>query len=70
VQFALHMPAAKRHGLARVLSKLGFCSRSQAEALIAAGRVTVDGRTQRDPERPTSADQERIAVDGRDVAAC
>jgi 23S rRNA pseudouridine2605 synthase len=63
------MPAAKRHGLARVLSKLGFCSRSQAEALIAAGRVTVDGRTQRDPERATSAGDERIAVDGQAVEA-
>lgn len=63
------MPAAKRHGLARVLSKLGFCSRTQAEALIVAGRVTVDGRTQRDPERPTNAAGERIAVDGRAVEA-
>lgn len=69
MQSSRHMPAAKRHGLARILSKLGFCSRTQAQALIEAGRVTVDGRTQRDPERPTSAIEERIAVDGRDVVA-
>lgn len=69
MQSPRHMPATKRHGLARVLSKLGFCSRSQAQALVAAGRVTVDGRVHRDPERPTSSDRERIAVDGRAVEA-
>lgn len=58
------LPASKRHGLARVLSKLGFCSRTQAVALIEAGRVSVDGRVQRKPERPTDAQRERIAVDG------
>ncbi|HET6782872.1 MAG TPA: S4 domain-containing protein, partial [Pseudoxanthomonas sp.] len=36
-------PAA-RHGLARALSKLGVCSRTEAAAWIAAGRVSVDGR--------------------------
>jgi len=58
-----------RHGLARVLSKLGICSRSQAQAMIVAGRVAVNGRIERDPERPTDAEQERIAVDGADVRA-
>jgi 23S rRNA pseudouridine2605 synthase len=60
------MPA-KRHGLARVLSKLGYCSRTQAIALVESGRVTVDGRVQRNPERPTDAAHERIAVDGVEV---
>jgi 23S rRNA pseudouridine2605 synthase len=59
----------KRHGLARVLSKLGVCSRTQAEALIRAGRVTVDGCVERDPERPTLAGEERIAIDGTHVEA-
>ena len=34
-----------RHGLARVLSKHGVCSRSQTALLIAEGRVSVNGRT-------------------------
>lgn len=61
--------SAPRHGLARVLSKLGYCSRSQAEVLIRAGRVTVDGRCERNPERATDAARERIAVDGERVLA-
>lgn len=63
------LPASKRHGLARVLSKLGFCSRTQAVALIEAGRVSVDDRVQRNPERPTDAARERIVVDGVEVRA-
>lgn len=55
---------ASRHGLARVLSKLGVCSRSEAERRIRAGRVSVDGRCVRDPERPTDVRRERIALDG------
>nr|WP_211254791.1 pseudouridine synthase [Nevskia soli] len=63
-------PQAPRHGLARVLSKLGICSRSQAEAMVRAGRVSVGGRIERDPERPTTqAEHARIAVDGVDVQA-
>ena len=58
-----------RHGLARVLSKLGLASRSEAARWIEAGRVTVDGRLQRDPERPTDAARERIEVDGVAVSA-
>lgn len=55
---------APRHGLARVLSKQGLCSRSEAAAWIRAGRVQVDGRIVRDPEFPTVAGRHRIAVDG------
>jgi len=62
-------PARPRYGLARVLSKLGVCSRSQAELAVRAGRVTVDGRCIRDPQRPTDGAQERIALDGRVVEA-
>lgn len=59
-----------RYGLARVLSKLGVCSRSQAEAMVRAGRVSVGGRIERDPERPTTqAEHARIAVDGVEVQA-
>jgi len=61
--------SAPRHGLARVLSKLGLCSRSQAEVLVRAGRVRVNGRLQRDPEAPTDAGADKISVDGQLVAA-
>jgi 23S rRNA pseudouridine2605 synthase len=59
---------APRHGLARVLSKRGLCSRTEATRWIAAGRVSVDGRVVHDPEFPISADgRQRIVVDGRGV---
>ena len=57
----------RRHGLARVLSKLGVCSRTQAEQMIRAGRVSVDDRVERDPERPSDASVERVAVDDIEV---
>ena len=52
----------------RALARAGVSSRRRAEELIVAGRVTVNGTPARtgqsvDPER------DRIAVDGRDVAA-
>ncbi|MFC3550254.1 pseudouridine synthase [Lysobacter cavernae] len=58
-----------RHGLARVLSKQGLCSRSEAARWIAAGRVEVDGRVVRDPEYPIVQGRQRIAVDGRELDA-
>lgn len=54
----------RRIGLARVLSKRGLCSRSQAALWIAEGRVTVDGRVVRDPEFAISGDLQRIVVAG------
>jgi 23S rRNA pseudouridine2605 synthase len=60
---------APRHGLARVLSKLGVCSRTQAQALVVAGRVRVDGRIVRDPEAPTDARRARVTVDDAAVGA-
>jgi 23S rRNA pseudouridine2605 synthase len=61
--------ASRRIGLARVLSKLGYCSRAQASLLIRAGRVTLNGAVRRDPETPVRATHDRIAVDGCSVAA-
>ncbi len=68
---ASRAPAAPvRHGLARVLSKLGLCSRSEAAQCIAAGRVSVAGRVVRDPEFPVARGTEAgIAMDGRPLAA-
>jgi 23S rRNA pseudouridine2605 synthase len=62
------MALQPRHGLARVLSKQGVCSRSEAAKWIVAGRVTVNGRTVRDPEFPIMhgvRGLHAIAVDGR-----
>jgi len=53
----------KRCGLARALSKQGYCSRSQAAELIRAGRVGLNGRTVRDPESAVST-RDRIEIDG------
>lgn len=56
-----------RYGLARVLSKRGVCSRSQAEQWIRAGRVAIDGRPVRDPQHPTLPRQGGITIDGQPV---
>jgi 23S rRNA pseudouridine2605 synthase len=58
-------PTVRRHGLARVLSKRGLCSRSEAARWVAAGRVSVDGVVVRDPEYPVVDDgSRRIEVEG------
>ncbi len=54
---------ARRIGLARALSKLGYCSRSQAARLIRAGRVRVNGNMRNDPETPVHLGQDRVVVD-------
>jgi 23S rRNA pseudouridine2605 synthase len=59
----------KNVGLARALSKLGFCSRAQAVLLIRAGRVQLNGATSRNPETPVRLGKDRIAVGGRSIAA-
>ena len=63
------MPAGPRHGLARVLSKRGLCSRSEAERWIRDGRVRVSGRVVRDPEWPTHLDEDGIEIDGAHATA-
>lgn len=62
-------PPEKRSGIARVLSKLGYCSRSEGERLVAAGRVALNGVIVRDPETPTRLGIDRVAVDGIEVKA-
>jgi 23S rRNA pseudouridine2605 synthase len=59
----------RKVGLARALSKLGYCSRSQAAELIRAGRVRLNGATRRDPEAPVRLECDRIDVDRRAVRA-
>ncbi|EIM26795.1 pseudouridine synthase [Microvirga lotononidis] len=55
--------------LPRALSKLGFCSRTQAEALIAEGRVRVDGRVIRAVTARVDPARARITVDGEPLVA-
>lgn len=55
--------------LARALSKLGAASRSAAAALVAAGRVTVDGRVVRDPGHRLDLARARVALDGAPLVA-
>ncbi len=56
-------------GLARAVSKLGYCSRSQAAKLIRAGHVKLNGVVRRDPETPTHPDEDHIQVDNAPLAA-
>lgn len=56
---------ARKVGLARALSKLGYCSRSQAAQLIRAGRVRLNGGVRRDPETPVRLERDHILVDER-----
>jgi len=59
----------RRVGLARALSKLGHCSRSQGFELARAGRVRLNGVVCRDPEAPVRMDRDRLEVDGEKLAA-
>lgn len=65
----IHLPRqgsglTARHGLARVLSRMGMCSRSEAVRRIMAGRVRLNGVVVRDPEAPVDPRGDRIEVDG------
>ncbi len=66
------MRSARRQfstGLARALSKLGYCSRSAARRLIERGQVRVNGKTTRNPELPVRAEKDQISVDGEVIRA-
>src|SRR5690349_10017656 len=59
----------QRVGLARALSKLGFCSRQQAWARIQAGDVQVNGVVIRHPEHGVDWRNARIEVNGVQLQA-
>lgn len=61
--------AIRRHGIARVLSKAGVASRTEAASWVRRGRVQVNGRVVRDPEHPVRADKDHVHVDGKPIAA-
>ena len=54
-------------GLARALSKLGYCSRSAARQLAEDGQVLVNGRVVRQPEAPVRLGKDQITVGGEPV---
>lgn len=58
-----------RTGLARALSKLGYCSRSSAAKLIADGQVSLNGRRAHDPEAPVRLGHDQIEVAGQKLRA-
>jgi 23S rRNA pseudouridine2605 synthase len=58
-------PAAKAaERIAKVIARAGLCSRREAEAWIAAGRVAVNGASISSPALNVTA-QDRISVDGK-----
>jgi 23S rRNA pseudouridine2605 synthase len=59
----------RKVGLARALSKLGYCSRARASELIRTGQVTLNGAVRRDPETPVHVSVDRIEVAAQRVAA-
>ena len=58
-----------RHGIARVLSKRGLCSRTQAAEWVRSGRVRVNGVVVLDPEHLVYSEHDHIEVDGADAHA-
>ncbi|MCQ2089556.1 MAG: rRNA pseudouridine synthase [Fibrobacter sp.] len=56
------------HGVARVISKRGYCSRSKAEMLVREGRVTLNGRIIKDPETP-ARESDEIIINGKRIEA-
>jgi len=60
--------ASTRHGVARVISKLGMGSRTQAAQWVRDGRVRVNGQRVHDSELPVRQGMDRIDIDGRECA--
>jgi 23S rRNA pseudouridine2605 synthase len=57
--------SSRKIGLARALSKLGYCSRQQAFELIRQGKVRLNGATPKNPETPVRLGTDRIEVQDR-----
>jgi len=54
-------------GLARAISKMGYCSRARAAELITAGQVRLNGSVRRNAETPVRLGRDKIEVDGQEV---
>ena len=62
------MPGGReRTGLARAISKMGYCSRTRAAELIALGRVRLNGAVRRGAETPVRLGHDKIEVDGQEI---
>ena len=59
--------SSRKIGLARALSKLGYCSRQQAIELIRQGKVRLNGATPKNPETPVRLGADRIEVQGHSL---
>jgi 23S rRNA pseudouridine2605 synthase len=57
----------RKVGLARAISKLGYCSRSKAADLIRAGQVRVNGAVRKNVEAPVRIGRDRLEIDGQTV---
>jgi len=53
------------HSLPRAISKLGYCSRSQAVELITSGRVKVNSKICREPHRRVDLSKDKIEIDNQ-----
>ena len=58
-----------RHGIARVMSKLGLGSRTRAAQWVRDGRVRVNGRVVRDPEFPVLHGRDVLTLDGAEATS-
>jgi 23S rRNA pseudouridine2605 synthase len=63
------MKDSPKTGLARAISKLGFCSRARAAELIRGSKVRLNGALRRDPETPVRLAEDRIEVEGQVLRA-
>jgi len=61
------MNESRKVGLARAISKLGYCSRSNAARMIYAGEVALNGTIRRDPEFPVYLGRDRIKISGNEI---
>jgi 23S rRNA pseudouridine2605 synthase len=62
-------PPAPKHGVARVMSKLGIGSSTQAASWVLEGRVRVNGTIVRNADHPVRQGVDRIQLDGADATA-
>jgi 23S rRNA pseudouridine2605 synthase len=66
-----HTPAtdsARRNvGLARAISKLGYCSRRRATELIRGGHVRINGVVRKNAEAPVHVGKDRLEIDGHRI---
>ena len=60
-------PGGAPKTLERYLSRAGLCSRSEARELIAAGRVSVAGRTEHSAGRWIDEKSAEVCVDGKSI---